>query len=95
VVGDRVDVDPAELRDVEVVVRRDGVAEARGLGSIVLGDPANALVWLVNALAKRGEAIMDGDVVTTGACALVEEVKPGQVVSASFGDRAEVQLSFE
>lgn len=88
------DLDPATLPGVEVVVRRNGVDEARGTGADILGDPCEALVWLANQIAARGETIADGDLVTTGACAFVVDVQPGDVVTAVFAGHHEVTLRF-
>ncbi len=56
-----------------------------GLGSNVLGDPVEALVWLVNELASTGRTLEAGQWVTTGACVPPIPVLPGQSVEADFG----------
>lgn len=56
-----------------------------GLGSNVLGDPVEALVWLVNELASTGRTLAAGQWVTTGACVPPIPVLPGQSVEADFG----------
>lgn len=93
-VGDPIDVDPGALSDVPVVVERNGEHEDRGTGAQVLGDPVHALVWLANRLASRCEIIADGDVITTGACALANDVLPGDTITARFGDGKPLSLSF-
>lgn len=57
----------------------------QGLGSNVLGDPAEALVWLVNELGAAGQTLHAGQFVTTGACVAPIPVVPGQGVQADFG----------
>lgn len=79
------DVELSTLPEVEVAISRNGVEEARGRGADVLGDPCDALVWLANEIAERGEGFRDGDVVTTGGCAYIEAVKPGDEVTATIG----------
>jgi len=90
VLGDALDVSPAELRDVEVVVRRNGTQVSRGTGRDVLGDPCNVLVWLAHELARRGEQFRAGDLITTGACALVSGITEGDTVIATFAGCVDV-----
>lgn len=92
--GDQLDLDPSDLGDVEVVLERNGLEEDRGFGWHVLGDPVNALAWLANRLASRDEMIAEGDVITTGACAVAYGVLPGDTVSARFGGSKPTALSF-
>ncbi len=56
-----------------------------GTGSNVLGDPVQALVWLVNELTTTGRTLHAGQFVTTGACVPPIPVLPGQTVEADFG----------
>lgn len=66
----------------------------QGLGSNVLGDPVDALVWLVNELSGAGQPIESGQFVTTGACVAPIPVVPGQAVEADFGWIGRVRASF-
>lgn len=56
-----------------------------GVGSHVLGDPVEALVWLVNELGAAGQPLQAGQFVTTGACVPPIPVVAGQRVEADFG----------
>jgi 2-keto-4-pentenoate hydratase len=94
VLGDRLDIAPADLRDAEIVVRRNGEEAGRGIGADVLGDPCNVLVWLAGELAGRGDYIRAGDLITTGGCAVVRGVAAGDTVIASFAGRTKVGVSF-
>ena len=55
------------LRDMQVVVSGDGVELDRGKGSDVLEHPLNAVVWLVQELAREGKALKKGDLVSLGS----------------------------
>ena len=69
-----------------VADRGKGVGRTpEGLGRNVLGDPVQALVWLVNELASTGRTLAAGQFVTTGACVPPIPVRPGQQVEADFG----------
>ncbi len=59
--------------------------ERTGDGSAVLGDPRDALTWLVNELRALGIALREGDLVSTGTCMVPLQVQPGDTVQADFG----------
>ncbi len=71
----------------------DGREVARGVGANALGDPRDALVWLVNHCSSRDQALGSGQFVTTGVCAGPTEVSPGQAVVARFGRYGEVDMT--
>jgi len=62
----------------------DGVPR-EGVGANVLGDPREALVWLVNELSTLNVTLAAGQVVTTGTCLVPLAVDAGQHVTADFG----------
>jgi len=57
-----------------------------GIGANVLGDPRDALVWLVNELSQLNVTLSAGQVVTTGTCIIPLPVGPGDHVVADFGE---------
>ena len=76
---------------------RASVSDGRqpvGVGSNVLGDPVEALVWLVNELGRAGQEVQAGQFVTTGACVPPIPVLPGQQVQADFGWIGRVRAGF-
>ena len=87
-VGAAVTPDAAAIAALPTLVVRARVSDGRtpeGLGSHVLGDPVEALVWLVNELTATGRTLQAGHFVTTGACVAPIPVLPGQRVEADFG----------
>lgn len=73
------------LRNMAVVLRDGTGAElGRGKGSDVLEHPLNAVVWLVQALAKEGIALQPGELVSLGSFSALLPPKPGLKVTASF-----------
>jgi 2-keto-4-pentenoate hydratase len=83
-----------DLAQHQVVGYRNGEAQSRGSGALVLGDPRNALVWIANELSRFGNGLHAGEVVTTGTCITPVQVKPGDSVRMDFGDFGEVEASF-
>ena len=68
---------------------------AQGTGADVLGHPLNALAWLVEHLARYGQSLHRGDLITTGTCTGINEATVGDEVVGDFGDlgRVEVKLT--
>ncbi|NDZ18981.1 hydratase [Variovorax sp. WS11] len=65
-----------------------------GSGSAVLGNPLEALAWLVNELSSLGITLIGDQVVTTGACTVPLELEAGDRVLADFGQFGAVSVSF-
>jgi 2-keto-4-pentenoate hydratase len=81
---------PDVWRSIDLVQHRvtghsvdNGLRE--GIGAHVLGDPREALVWLVNELSRLNLPLRAGQVVTTGTCLVPLPVRPGDHVVADFG----------
>ena len=72
------------LRDMEVLLMADGAEVDRGKGSDVLEHPLNAVVWLVNDLAKQGLALKPGDLVSLGSFSRLMPPKPGMAVQVIY-----------
>jgi 2-keto-4-pentenoate hydratase len=76
------------------VLRINGEPVATGAGANVLGDPREALAWLAGELARFGESLRAGDVVTTGTTTTPPTVEPGDYAVAEFGKLGTVRLRF-
>lgn len=72
------------LADMLAMVRVDGKEIDRGKGSDVLGHPLNAVVWLAQDLARAGQALKPGDLVSLGSFSKLHPTKPGQVVEVVY-----------
>lgn len=68
--------------------------ELTGSGANVLGDPVEALVWIVNELTSQGRVLEAGHFVTTGACVAPIPVQPGDAVAADFGWIGTIRAEF-
>ena len=66
-----------------------------GIGANVLGDPRDALLWLVQEVTGLGLTIEAGQVVTTGTCAEPLDIEPGDEVIADFGALGDANVSFD
>jgi 2-keto-4-pentenoate hydratase len=83
----------ASLAGRRGVLSRGGEAVDEGSSSDVLGDPANALAWLVGHLAARGRALRPGDWVSTGSIIPTRFVAPGETWRFEVEGLAPVELS--
>ncbi|WP_051792689.1 2-keto-4-pentenoate hydratase [Amycolatopsis jejuensis] len=73
-----------ELRDHWVVLRINGAVSSEGFGANALGDPCDALVWLVDTVTGQGNDIRAGEVVLTGAAAPPRTIRTGDVVTCEI-----------
>ncbi len=72
------------LRDMTVVIS-DGAGEiARGKGSDILEHPLSAVVWLAEALNKKGLAMEPGQWISLGSFSPLTPPKPGQKVTVRY-----------
>jgi 2-keto-4-pentenoate hydratase len=78
---------------VPVTASVDGQEIAAGSAKAVMGHPLNALVWLANHLGAQNQGQRAGDWVSTGTCAGVVPIKPGQSATADFGPFGKVSLT--
>lgn len=80
------------LPQVFVELKRDGATVASGPGSAVLGDPVQALIWLVGTLARFGGALHPGDIVMAGAVHASLDVVPSRTWSVTAPGFEDVEL---
>jgi 2-keto-4-pentenoate hydratase len=57
------------LKDRRVVLHINGTVASEGAGAHALGDPCEALTWLVNTVTEFGSDLVAGEIVITGAAA--------------------------
>jgi 2-keto-4-pentenoate hydratase len=74
-----------DLAEHEVHALKANKVVASGAGKAALGDPRNALHWLVNEVSHYAEGIKSGDVVTTGTCVVPVPIAPGDHMIADYG----------
>lgn len=87
-----------ELRDMVAIVKVDGHEIDRGLGSDVLGQPLNAVVWLAQDMARNGLSLKVGDLVSLGSFSKLLPPKAGQSVEVVYWGlpgTPSVKLSFK
>jgi len=90
---------PGPWRSMDLAAHRvvgsvEGRLEREGVGANVLGDPREALTWLMNELSRLNLTVRAGQVVTTGTCLVPLPIAPGDHVRCDFGELGAVEVSF-
>jgi 2-keto-4-pentenoate hydratase len=75
--------------------RINDIEVGRGKGADVMGHPLEALAWLANSLAARGQCLMRGQFVFTGSVVETKWVNRGDQVVMRIDGLGEVQASFD
>jgi 2-keto-4-pentenoate hydratase len=83
-----------DLAAHRVVGSVEGRLEREGVGANVLGDPREALTWLMNELSQLNLTVRAGQVVTTGTCLAPLPIAPGDHVRCDFGELGAVEVNF-
>jgi 2-keto-4-pentenoate hydratase len=86
---------PSELTDLALigcVFRSRGEVVGTAAGGAVMGDPAAAVAWLVNALRARGEHLAAGSVVLSGGLTASVPLGGGSNVTAELDGLGSVEV---
>jgi 2-keto-4-pentenoate hydratase len=84
-----------DLASLTGVTAINGTEVGRGRGGDVMGHPFEALAWLANNLAERGQELRAGEFVFTGSVVETRWVNAGDRVSMRIEALGEVQAVFE
>ena len=83
-----------DLRAAEMAMVVDGELVSSGNGAACLGHPLNAVVWLANVVAERGEPLRAGELVLSGSLGPLVPVQPGLTYEASISGLGSVRAMF-
>ncbi|MCB1486237.1 MAG: fumarylacetoacetate hydrolase family protein [Bauldia sp.] len=79
--------------DIVGVTTINGSEVGRGRGSDVMGHPLNALAWLANSSAERGQPLRQGEIVLTGSLVETKWLDRGDRVTVSISGLGTVELT--
>ena len=88
------DVEAIDFANHPISISLNGELKERGSSGNALGSSLNALAWLANDLARYGQGLAAGELVTTGTCTSVIPAEKGDVGVADFGALGQVSVSF-
>jgi 2-keto-4-pentenoate hydratase len=83
-----------DLRDMEMVLTTGDETVSSGRGSACLGHPVNAVVWLANQVAQRGEPLVAGEVVLSGSLGPLVPAAAGATYEARIAGLGSVRAVF-
>jgi 2-oxo-hept-3-ene-1,7-dioate hydratase len=83
-----------DARWAGAIVMRNGEVEETGLGAGVLNEPALAVAWLADRLARYGQHIEAGQIVLSGSFIRPVECRSGDTILADFGPLGTVGCHF-
>ncbi|MGE0733184.1 MAG: 2-keto-4-pentenoate hydratase [Alphaproteobacteria bacterium] len=81
-----------DLAAASVEFRKNDAVVARGVGANVMAHPFNALAWLANKRAARGDYLRRGQFIATGSLMGFVACAAGDGVAAEFGKLGTVKL---
>lgn len=90
---------PVPLSDVDLyrcgmALRKNGRLVSTGAGAACLGNPVNAVVWLVNKLASFDTSLRKGDIILSGALGPVTNIEAGDHIDAQISGLGSVRVRF-
>ena len=88
-------LDGLDLWTCGMALEVNGEIVTIGAGAACMGHPLNALTWLAQTLAKRGEGLRKGDVVLSGALGPMHAIQPGDGVRVTIGGLGSASFTYE
>ncbi len=83
-----------DLRWVGAILHRNSEIEETGIAAGVLGNPAMAIAWLANKLARLGTVLKPGHLMLSGSFTRPVWVERGDTLMADFGHLGTVSVQF-
>lgn len=83
-----------DLHSVGMEMTCDDEVVSSGTGAACLGHPVNAVVWLANTVAERGDPLTAGEVVLSGSLGPLVVAEPGRTYEARFEGLGSVRARF-
>ncbi|GKU79987.1 2-keto-4-pentenoate hydratase [Paenibacillus sp. L3-i20] len=93
--GKKTPIDNIDLRDLGMILFKNGEQLATGAGAAALGHPAHAIAWLANKLSEFGISLKAGEIILPGALSGAVAVQAGDYIEARFGSIGSVSVSFQ
>jgi 2-keto-4-pentenoate hydratase len=84
-----------DLEGAAMAMESNGAVASTGIGAAALGNPLNAVAWLAQTLAARGEPLKAGDILLAGALGPMVALAPGDHVHAKVAGIGECSFTYE
>jgi 2-oxopent-4-enoate/cis-2-oxohex-4-enoate hydratase len=86
--------DGLDLRNIGMVLEKNGEVIATGAGAAALGHPLTCVTWLANKLGEFGIGLKAGEVILSGSLAIMFPVQPGDHVSMTLSGLGSCRARF-
>lgn len=73
-----------DMFSTEMVFCKNGEIVSTGAAAAVMGNPVNAVTWLVNKLSEFGAGVERGEIILSGALTAAVDLKENDVVEVVF-----------
>ena len=87
-------INEIDLNDYKVSLYINGQLKEIGNTKNVLNNPLNAVLWLINTLAKKGEPLLKGQYISSGSCTKAYKINVGDIIKADFGKLGVIEFNY-
>jgi 2-keto-4-pentenoate hydratase len=91
----RIKPSDVDLRDIPVLLHRNGDEVGVGRSDAVLGNPVTSVAWLARKVAGFGVRLRAGHIILPGSCTRAVDARPGDTFVGDFGPLGSVTLNFQ
>ena len=91
----KIDPNITDLKEIEMKLYKNNQLINSGFGSAVLGNPANAVLWLAKSLSEYGVSLNSGDIILAGALSAAIPATGGDSFTCDFGEFGKIKVDFE
>lgn len=82
-----------DLPALTMTLQRGAETLAEGNAAIVLGNPVNAVIWLVEQLHERGLGLRAGDLVSSGTLGGAHPIQPGDLLRLTIAHLGQLEVN--
>ena len=84
-----------DLANIQGNMKVNGNVIGKGLGSLIMGHPLQALAWLANKLAERNRNLKAGQFITLGSIVTTYWVSPGDLIEVEMSGLGSIKIKFQ
>jgi len=92
--GNEFPLNSIDLNDHSVKLYINDNLLAEGNTNLVLNNPINSAIWLINKLANSGEPMLKNQFISTGTCTPAMKIVKNNFIKADFGTLGNIELNF-
>ena len=88
------DINEIDLTNFNVSLFINNEIQETGNTKNVLNNPLNAVLWLINTLSLKGEAMLKGQYISSGSCTKAFKIHSGNLIKADFGKLGKIEFEY-